>query len=675
MGRTYRDSASKPLYICCSEENDLFRTLQQLGISIRRFDSVSEALRQIPAEAGLLIFADQYPSVGSQLEDEQLQAALRKQLKLYIEYPQSVAGYTAGLPKSAHKERVVVTSDFFAPVQQPMTIMTMHSCWYVPMQIQPQDPIRVHLCLARVAGYDKAVYGLPDTSVPLLWEWGGGNVLIAASPLSRCIRGRFAPYAVWRDVWKQILIWAGYPQAAEPLSWKPAVYTQWGKEEPLPDDAEWQAVQLSVKWFRNHAVYSIDERKGVIEGFESNIRYDGKQLMRAMLRADCIAESAMVFANDYALTGNPESKQLAESMLDTVWMDRSFYNDQPDQPDYGMVNWYDRRKVFYGDDNARVIWASLAARHALNKDRWDERIMTCLLANLRTTGKNGFRRGYLETSKSFANGRDWKYFYNEEFIELSPHYQCYLWSCYLWAYAATGFEPFLTTAKKAIRLTMEATPANWRWTNGLTQEIARMLLPLSLLVEIEHTEEYRGWLQQMTDALLSRIEPCGSIRDMLGPIENGRYPPPRSNEDYGLHEASLMQEEGNPVCDLLYTANWALVGLHEASAATKDAKLQEAEDRLAAFLCRIQVRSEAHPYLDGAWMRSFDDVLWEYWGSSADNGWGPWCVESGWTNSWIASILAMRKRGSRLFDLRASDRFRSLMPKLLADLEMEMVKY
>jgi hypothetical protein len=95
-------------------------------------------------------------------------------------------------------------------------------------------------------------------------------------------------------------------------------------------------------------------------------------------------------------------------------MDRSFYIDQPDQPDYGMVNWYDRRKVFYGDDNARVIWASLAARHALNNDRWDERIMTCLLANLRTTGKNGFRRGYLETSKSFANGRDWKYFYNEE---------------------------------------------------------------------------------------------------------------------------------------------------------------------------------------------------------------------------------------------------------------------
>jgi hypothetical protein len=123
----------------------------------------------------------------------------------------------------------------------------------------------------------------------------------------------------------------------------------------------------------------------------------------------------------------------------------------------------------------------------------------------------------------------------------------------------------------------------------------------------------------------------------------------------------------------LYTANWALIGLHEAAAATKDAKLQEAADRLIAFLCRIQVRSEAHPYLDGAWMRSFDDVLWEYWGSSADNGWGPWCVETGWTNSWIASILAMRESGTRLFDLSKADRFRSLMPQLIIDMGLETV--
>jgi len=41
--------------------------------------------------------------------------------------------------------------------------------------------------------------------------------------------------------------------------------------------------------------------------------------------------------------------------------------------------------------------------------------------------------------------------------------------------------------------------------------------------------------------------------------------------------------------------------------ATSDASLKAAEDQLSDYLCRIQVRSEKIPYLDGAWFRA-DDV-------------------------------------------------------------------
>jgi hypothetical protein len=662
---------TESLIFCCSEENDMYRALLESDISVHRFEQVEDALRHAPEEAGLFILSDRYPGPGFDFSENHLRSAVSKRLKLYIEYPQSFPGVTIGPPQATDRERVVVTSDFFAPQAELMAIMAMHGGWYVPLNM-PENSA-VHLGLARVAGYDRAVYGLPDSTSPLLCELPGRNVLIAAGALSHCIRGRYAPLAVWHAVWKRIVRWAGYPQAAEALDWKPSVGTQWSKDEPLPENAESAALLRSMQWFRGHAIYSIDSRKGAIEGFESNIRHDGKQLMRAWLRADCIAETALAFAHDYAVHGNPDSKQLAEKMLDSVWQDRSFYNDRPEDSDFGLVNWYDRRQVFYGDDNARVILATLSARCVLDNDRWDERVMTCLLANLRTTGTDGFRRPFLETGKSFANGRDWTFYRDESYTHLAPHYQCYLWACNLWAYAMTGYEPFLAKAKKAIRRTMEATPSHWKWTNGLSQEIARMVLPLTLLVEIENTEEHRTWLTRMTDLLLKQMEPCGSIRDMLGPLENGRYPPPRSNEEYGLHEASLMQEEGDPVCDLLYTANWALIGLHEAGLTTGDAKLKEAADRLTSFLCRIQVRSEAHPYLDGAWMRSFDDAKWEYWGSSADNGWGPWCVETGWTNSWIAAILAMRKSGSRLYDLRCADSYRHLLPSLIRKMGMDEV--
>ena len=34
---------------------------------------------------------------------------------------------------------------------------------------------------------------------------------------------------------------------------------------------------------------------------------------------------------------------------------------------------------------------------------------------------------------------------------------------------------------------------------------------------------------------------------------------------------------------------------------------------MAKFLCRIQVRSDAHRELDGAWFRAFDYERWGYW--------------------------------------------------------------
>ena len=63
---------------------------------------------------------------------------------------------------------------------------------------------------------------------------------------------------------------------------------------------------------------------------------------------------------------------------------------------------------------------------------------------------------------------------------------------------------------------------------------------------------------------------------------------------------------------MLYTCNFALLGLHEAVAATGDPELKAAEDKLAEFLCRIQIRSERIPYLDGGWFRAFDYKQWDY---------------------------------------------------------------
>lgn len=113
----------------------------------------------------------------------------------------------------------------------------------------------------------------------------------------------------------------------------------------------------------------------------------------------------------------------------------------------------------------------------------------------------------------------------------------------------------------------------------------------------------------------------------------------------------MIQRNGDPACDLFYTCNFAFLGLHEAAAATGDPFYSDAENKLAEFLCRIQIESEAHPELAGGWFRAFDYRRWDYWASASDWGWGPWSIETGWTQSWICSVLAMRHMNTSLWDV------------------------
>ena len=136
----------------------------------------------------------------------------------------------------------------------------------------------------------------------------------------------------------------------------------------------------------------------------------------------------------------------------------------------------------------------------------------------------------------------------------------------------------------------------------------------------------------------------GAIRENLGGKGKGagHYVVPASNEAYGTTETPLIQKNGDPVADQLYTTGFALIGLHECAAVVDDPSLRKAEDRLAAFLVRAQARSARFPAVDGAWFRAFDFEQWDYWASSADVGWGAWSVEAGWGPAWIAATLGLR---------------------------------
>lgn len=647
---------------------DLARVLAGTpGIDLQRHDSLGDAVAAAPSGGVILCPATAYPAQPTPVSDAVLAEAAQRDLRLYLEF---VALPGHGAVTRDRWQRAAVADDFFGddlPTGRLLAVQGLH------VQKLPPDAGPAHLVAARVAGFDHAVYGLPAQVRPLLVSDASHPWLIAATCLSAFVTGRYAPADGWAALWRSIISWLAQAECP-PLTWTPLVSPAYERDLPLPGRAEERAWRAGLRWYHTSGmlVHADDEpflaehadaglapwpptprrgdgSAGLLEGRMSLVQPDGSQWVSVIRRSDCICEAALALAlGDDGLT--------ASNLLDYVFHTsaaRAGGRGDPAHPAYGHVAWGVTNdawlKANYGDDNARVLLATAGTAGWLGDSRWDEAMALCLWANLRTTGGHGFRPGRIDMEALEEHG--WRHYFDSDLVLLHPHYEAYLWACFLWAHERSGEILFYERAHEAIRRVVEAGPASWKWTNGLSQERARMLLPLAWLVRVRDTEEHRRWLRDTAAGLLALQDDCGAIHEELGDPALGSYPPPRSNEDYGLHEASLIQANGDPVADLLYTTNFAFLGLHEAQAATGEALYGDAADRLAAFLVRCQASSQRRPDLDGAWFRAFDTRRWEAWGCDADAGWGAWAVESGWTQGWITALLGMRRRRLSLWDL------------------------
>lgn len=670
-------TTKETFYCTGSDDNDLVTLLQQQGYNLVLFESAEEVINAAPEGSPvLLLAAAEYPDKYNTIDATILDEIAKKKLKVYAEYvllpnvPDSIAK-----PRALDLERVVVTDTTFFKGLPYMGLLTINGSYIIPSVAESPQ-----LVVAKVAGFDKAEYGLTGTEVyPLLYNYND-NLLIATAPLSRFATTRFSPEASWRKVWEAILL----DLTGQPFSfneWLSYVNPAFDGNIPLPETARRESVSKGIEWFYN-GHFLIDESwkadwldkyigdgsmpvgpelppdlkngdgsQGVLEGHCSFIYHDGKQKYRYWLRDDVQGESAMAFSLSGKLLGNDDFLKVARN-LNNFSFDkfRDGPRNDPKSPSFGLLGWSSTHPyVYYGDDNARSILGSMTAAAILQDNQWNQKLLECIVANFRTTGVNGFRGERLEDPDIQKNG--WKHYFNGDLISPRPHFESWMWACYLWLYKKTGYEPLLERSKKGIRLTMEGYPDKWVWTNGIQQEKARMILPLAWLVRIEPTEEHKKWLDFMVNELLKNQVECGAIREELGDPAAGTFGKTKSNEDYGKHEAPLISHNGDPIADMLYTNNFAFAGLNEAAKATGDPKYIEAVNKLSDFLTRIQVRSEKYKNLDGAWFRAFNYQNWDYWASNADAGWGAWSTLTGWIQSWIISMQVLLEMDSSLWDI------------------------
>ncbi|HKI88007.1 MAG TPA: hypothetical protein VKA38_03200, partial [Draconibacterium sp.] len=172
------------IILSCNENNDLYQTLIKNDVSCKRYATPAEAIEKAGEGSAVMLLADGYPNIKTETDKTLLGKAQQKKVRLYVEYPSYLPGTEIGEPQRTHWERAVISSDAFAPDLQKLRILAIHDCHFVPVENDNPD-----IVIARVAGFDKAVYGLPNETFPVLYEMpqqgSQGSVLVSTTKLSQ----------------------------------------------------------------------------------------------------------------------------------------------------------------------------------------------------------------------------------------------------------------------------------------------------------------------------------------------------------------------------------------------------------------------------------------------------------------------------------------------------------
>lgn len=454
---------------------------------------------------------------------------------------------------------------------------------------------------------------------------GAGAVVYAAFPLLQSAEPwARRPYAEWGRLYDLLRSQAGL-ELSKP---KPVIETTGPQQRS-------EALRRTAEWFlRSGIMPAADGSSGIYENVHSITAaiYEDR-------RPDCHAHAALFFHLYGKYTGDARWERISKQLLSTI-LDGNYQDLDPASATYGFFKWYDFPEMqpdqIFSDDNAWVCLILLYLYRQTANPLYKERGMLTAQAMLATQQEDGLRANCLIGGDlrelGLAKGA------NTREASGNPHFESIAHAAFIQAYLVSRRECYLDTAMKGSLALLERFD-HLNLLYSRTSGVSRFVLPLTYLEKHDST----GKIRQGLDAILTYLR---QHRHECGAIEEADNPDP---DKYMKEDTGVFRYNGEGIADLLYTNNFLAINLWEGWKQSGRESFHDLAQGVADFLSAAQIRSE-NPRFDGGWMRAFDVNLGEYFGNNGDTGWGPYCMESGWTEALIGSGLLLQEMNMSLFD-------------------------
>ncbi|WP_409342954.1 hypothetical protein [Paenibacillus sp. MBLB4367] len=453
---------------------------------------------------------------------------------------------------------------------------------------------------------------------------GKGTVVYAAFSLfSGRSRWTLRPYGLWAQVVSALSARTGIPFRM----WERVIAPSGGTAPEL-------AVAASAEWFEQSGMLgAADGSEGVFE----NIHSVTAALSRDR-RPDCHAHTALFFHLYGRYTGEERWESVSRNLLSYLF-ESGYQDTDPASPSCGFFKWYDfpdaKPHQLFTDDNAWVCFVLLYLYRKTGLEAYRARGMATAEALLATQNANGLRPNVLTGEQLRERGRK-----HAQTLEgsMNPHFESIAHAAFIQAYLVTGEKAYVEAALRG-SLQLLANPDKLQFMYSKTSGISRLVLPLGFLSKHDRTGAIAKGLEDSIAYLLANQHSSGAVEEADNP----------DPERFGKEDTGVFLYNGEGIADQLYTNNFLLMNAWEAWKATGNPRYEALYRSLSGYMCRIQIESPDKRF-HGGWMRAFDLNRNEYFGNNGDTGWGPYCMESGWTNAITPAGLLLSLLDESVFE-------------------------